>query len=64
MEEPSIIKGDGIKLKRRFISFYILKLSIGKPYIKGDTMLKATCATKFSILHKKYPQSLAKTAIS
>ena len=26
----SITKGDGIKLKRRFISFYILKLSIEK----------------------------------
>jgi hypothetical protein len=24
-----ITKGDGIKLKRRFISFYILNLSIG-----------------------------------
>ena len=26
----SITKGDGFKLKKRFISFYILKLSIGK----------------------------------
>jgi hypothetical protein len=30
MEEPPITKDDGIKLKRRFISFYILNLSIGK----------------------------------
>jgi hypothetical protein len=29
-EEPPITKGDGIKLKRRFISFYVLKLSIEK----------------------------------
>jgi hypothetical protein len=34
-EEPPITKGDDIKLKRRFISFYILKLSIGMPYYKG-----------------------------
>ena len=29
-EELPITKGDGIKLKRRFISFYILNLSIEK----------------------------------
>jgi hypothetical protein len=30
MEKPPITKNDGIKLKRRFISFYILNLSIEK----------------------------------
>jgi len=29
-EEPLITKGDGIKLKKRFILFYILNLSIRK----------------------------------
>ena len=29
-EEPPITKGDGIKLKKRFILFYILNLSIRK----------------------------------
>ena len=30
MEEPLVTKGHDIKLKRRFISFYILNWSIGK----------------------------------
>ena len=41
--------------QRRFKFFYILNLSIGKPYYKGGTMLKLICATKCSNNHM-HPQ--------
>jgi hypothetical protein len=52
MEEPPITKGDGIKLKRRFISFYILKLSIGMSYYKGGhNKLANMCNQVLNLIH-------------
>jgi hypothetical protein len=52
MEEPPITKGDDIKLKRRFISFYMLKLSIGMPYYKGGyNKLAKMCNQVLNLIH-------------
>ena len=51
-EELPIIKGDGIKLKRRFISFYSLNLSIGMSYYKGGhNKLAKVCNQVLNLIH-------------
>ena len=51
-EELPIIKGDGIKLKRRFISFYSLNLSIGMSYYKGGhNKLAKVCNQVLNLVH-------------
>ena len=51
MEEPPITKDDVIKLKGGLFYFIFLNEYRKSRIIKGDIMLKSTCATKCSILH-------------
>ena len=51
MEEPPITNVDGFKFKGG-LNYLYFEFEYRKSHtIKGDTMLKLTCATKCSILH-------------